>query len=200
MRVINLFGGPGVGKSTVAAGIFRTMKIAGLNVELVTEYAREMVYELRENILKDQLYVLAKQNRRLQRLEAAGIEWAITDSPLLFCQIYSQPDYYAGFQDLVWTVWNSYDNVNVFLRRGDKQSFSTSGRRQSSLEEAASYDGKIWSLLTGNNVLFDSFFVDTDDLDQVISEFLVPDLKKSAAVFNSLPLSGIQDPSIQVHP
>jgi adenylate kinase family enzyme len=65
MKVINLFGGPGSGKSTLAAGLFERMKIQGLSVELVTEYAKDMVWERRGNILDDQLYILAKQHRRL---------------------------------------------------------------------------------------------------------------------------------------
>lgn len=48
MKVINLFGGPGIGKSTLAAGLFEHMKIAGFNVELVNEYAKDMVWEQRE--------------------------------------------------------------------------------------------------------------------------------------------------------
>lgn len=55
MKVINLFGGPGSGKSTLAAGLFERMKIQGLSVELVTEYAKDMVWERRGNILDDQL-------------------------------------------------------------------------------------------------------------------------------------------------
>ncbi len=45
LKVINLWAGPGAGKSTTAAGLFNLMKIRGYNVELVTEFAKEMVYE-----------------------------------------------------------------------------------------------------------------------------------------------------------
>jgi hypothetical protein len=36
MKVINLFAGPGCGKSTLAAGIFSLLKFHGVLVELVT--------------------------------------------------------------------------------------------------------------------------------------------------------------------
>ena len=36
MQIINIWGGPGVGKSTAAAGLFYEMKKLQLNVELVT--------------------------------------------------------------------------------------------------------------------------------------------------------------------
>jgi ATP:corrinoid adenosyltransferase len=67
MKVINIFAGPCAGKSTTAAGLFYLMKVSGYNVELVTEYAKDMTWEGRHNILGDQLYILAKQNRRLER-------------------------------------------------------------------------------------------------------------------------------------
>ena len=45
MKVINLFGGPGCGKSTTAADLFARMKLRGLSVELVTEYAKDVVWD-----------------------------------------------------------------------------------------------------------------------------------------------------------
>jgi len=39
-KVINLFAGPGAGKSTTAAGLFAEMKRANVDVELVTEYVK----------------------------------------------------------------------------------------------------------------------------------------------------------------
>jgi len=88
MLVINIFGGPGVGKSTLAAEVFAHFKKNKLNIELVTEYAKDLVWEERNNILKDQLYILAKQNRRLERLRNKGIDVVVTDSPLLLGKIY----------------------------------------------------------------------------------------------------------------
>ena len=64
MYVINLFGGPSTGKSTLAALLFGTLKSKyDLNCEYVNEYAKDLVYEKRNQILlKDQLYIFAKQN------------------------------------------------------------------------------------------------------------------------------------------
>ena len=38
--VINLFGGPGVGKSTLCASVFAKLKIMGIDCEMATEYAK----------------------------------------------------------------------------------------------------------------------------------------------------------------
>ena len=44
-KIINLYGGPGVGKSTTAAGLFYKMKIAGYSCELAYEWIKLKVYE-----------------------------------------------------------------------------------------------------------------------------------------------------------
>ena len=42
--VINLIGSPGTGKSTLASELFSKMKWQGYDVELVSEYAKELVW------------------------------------------------------------------------------------------------------------------------------------------------------------
>ena len=48
--VINLFGGPGAGKSTCAMEICSELKKHGLSAEYVQEYAKELVYENRMDL------------------------------------------------------------------------------------------------------------------------------------------------------
>ena len=43
--VVNLFAGPGTGKSTAAAQIFQALKWQRFSCELVTEFAKEKVWE-----------------------------------------------------------------------------------------------------------------------------------------------------------
>lgn len=116
MKVINLFGGPGTGKSTTAAGVFNRMKVMGYNVELTTEYAKDMVWEGRDNVLSDQLYILAKQHRKLHRLQGK-VDWVIMDSPIVLGLMYKPEGYYENFEPLVMEMWDSYDNVNFLLER-----------------------------------------------------------------------------------
>lgn len=58
--VINLWGGPGCGKSTTMARIFSELKVKGYNVEMVSEFAKDLVYEKRDETMKDELYIFAK--------------------------------------------------------------------------------------------------------------------------------------------
>lgn len=82
MKVINLLSGPGAGKSTTAAGLFYQMKLKGINVELITEYAKDMTWEERYNTLSNQLYIFAKQYSRQLRVKNK-VDYIVTDSPLL---------------------------------------------------------------------------------------------------------------------
>lgn len=139
MKVINFIAGPGAGKSTVAAGLFHVMKRAGDNVELVSEYAKDMTWEERGNILLDQMYILAKQNRRLKRLEGK-VAYTITDSPLILGMIYAAPSYYQNFLPLVREVYDSYDNELFMIER--TKAYKKVGRNQTK-EEAIEIDKKI---------------------------------------------------------
>jgi protein-disulfide isomerase len=42
---VNLFGGPGTGKSTLCAGIFSQLKIKGIDCEMALEYVKDLVWE-----------------------------------------------------------------------------------------------------------------------------------------------------------
>lgn len=67
MLIVNLFGAPGAGKSTGAAYIFSQLKMLGVNAELVTEFAKDKVWENSVDVLNDQMYVFSKQHHRISR-------------------------------------------------------------------------------------------------------------------------------------
>lgn len=140
--VINLFAGPGAGKSTTAAGVFHQMKKAGLSVELVTEYAKDRVWEEHYSVFSDQLYLLAKQNRRLRRL-IGKVDYVITDSPLLLGQAYATADIDAIKYITTW-AFNKYDNLNIFIKR--TKPYDTRGRNET-YDEALEVDEKVYKLL-----------------------------------------------------
>ena len=91
MLVINLWGAPGSGKSTTAAGLFFLMKINKFKVELVTEYAKDLVWDRRDSMFGNQLSIFSEQNWRLHRLRDHGVDYVITDSPLFLPVFYKPP-------------------------------------------------------------------------------------------------------------
>ena len=50
MLIVSLCGQPGVGKSTGSAYVFSKLKMAGVNAELVTEFAKDKVWERNEKL------------------------------------------------------------------------------------------------------------------------------------------------------
>ena len=127
MKVINLAGQPSAGKSTTAAGLFYLMKHAGLNVELIDEYAKQMTWEKRFGTLADQLYILAKQNRKLERLRGQ-VDYVISDSPLFLGRIYNQSNKLPSLNSFIMEVFNSYDNLNFIIQ--PHKPYRTVGRNQ----------------------------------------------------------------------
>lgn len=97
--LVNLFGGPGVGKSTLAAGLFHALKIKGVETELVTEFAKDLVWDGSLEVMRDQLYIFATQRHRLWRL-LGKVQVVITDSPMLL-SLYYAPFKSAEFNALV---------------------------------------------------------------------------------------------------
>ena len=153
MKVINIFGGPCAGKSTTAAGLFYEMKKLGLEVELVTEYAKDLVWEKRHNVLEDQIYVFAKQQRRIARLKDHHIDWVITDSPISLGLVYTDSSKLSkNFFDLVMEVFNSYHNHNFLLSRN--VAYNPVGRNQGNEQEALLFDRKVHSLLNQYQVSY----------------------------------------------
>ena len=146
MKVINLFGGPCTGKSTTASLLFGKMKLQGLNVALVQEYAQEAIWEQRQNLLDDQIYIFAKQQRRLSRLQGHGLDWVITDSPLPLSVVYLKPNMLSdNFEYLVREVWEKYQNWNFLLTRNWE--YNPQGRNQKLSTEADEFHKKVTDLL-----------------------------------------------------
>lgn len=115
MRVLNLIGQPGAGKSTLAAGIFWLLKTRHYNVELVTEYTKDAIYEGSGFVLEDELLVFAEKYRRIKRL-SGSVELAITDSPLMNAVFYDR-SFGAEGRAFFRRVAERFDNRYVFVRR-----------------------------------------------------------------------------------
>ena len=168
MKVINLFGGPGSGKSTTAAGLFYFMKLRHISVELVTEYAKDLVWSNRlEDMLDQQEYIFAKQNHRIHRLRGK-VDYAIVDSPLLLSYAYPKANEEQkgvekwpaidAFLEFVVKVYSTYTNENFYLMRPDSYQ---EGGREHDIEQAKRIDDIVSQTLTDLKVPF--FIVPTNE-------------------------------------
>lgn len=145
MICVNIFGGPSSGKTTTAAGLFHFMKLNHINVELIPEYAKSLLYSNRLEDMQDQQeYIFAKQNHMLHRLREK-VEYAIVDSPTLLSYCYTTWNAHPwpardAFKAFVWASFNTYNNLNIYLIRPDE--YQTEGRLQT-LEQARQIDDNV---------------------------------------------------------
>ena len=88
--IINCYyGGPGAGKSTKAMELCADAKKEQRNVELVTEYVKQWVWENRKPVSLDQFYFFAKQSRKEYSL-IGKVDEIFTDSPVSLIAYYTK--------------------------------------------------------------------------------------------------------------
>lgn len=87
---INFYGGPGVGKSTLAARVYADLARAGVvSVEIVREFVKPWAYEGQKLDVFDQVYTFGNQLWAEHRLFKAGVQVIVTDSPVLLQCVYT---------------------------------------------------------------------------------------------------------------
>ena len=166
-KVINMFGGPGSGKSRTAAYVYSKLKSLDINCELVREYVKKWAWE---DILPnkyDQLYITGKQSKT-EHMLFGKVDYIITDCPLHMGVFYEQK--YYGTQ-IVEQAVNEFiklaesdgiEYVNFMLRRESK--YNESGRFASE-EEARNTDIELRQYLNDINVPYVE--INRNDLDVV---------------------------------
>lgn len=171
-KIINLFGGPGVGKSTTATGLFSWMKQNKYSVEYVSEFAKELSWEGATSQLENQAHVFAEQFRRQWRL-VDQVEYVITDSPLLLSSVYfeyyfnrsKQALFSDSYKELAIKYFDStyseFNNIEIIINRN--KDYVTQGRNQT-LEEAIVIDDIIKSKVIAPNLITNS----QDSIQEII--------------------------------
>lgn len=177
MLVVNLFGAPGAGKSTGAAYIFSQLKMLGVNAELVTEFAKDKVWENNTEVLSNQTYVFGKQHFRISRC-ANKVDVIVTDSPLLLSAIYNRSELLGeDFNNLVAKIFKSYNSVNYFIERS--KPYNPVGRLQTE-QESDGIANEIKAMLERYDVPFFEIAGNTRGYDTVVEHIytkVIPETK-----------------------
>lgn len=154
-KVINLYGGPGTGKSTTAGAMFAEMKYRGINCEYVQEYAKDKAWEFGTNhlgvpkVFQAQEYIFGKQHFRLRRC-AQDVDIIVTDCPLFLGLIYIPEDFpIPSLRTAIREAYDMYDNLDIFLVR--TKPYNTKGRFQTE-EEAKDLDVDVKRMLEAQSV------------------------------------------------
>jgi nicotinamide riboside kinase len=169
-NVINIFGGPGVGKTTLASEIFVILKKMGFECANIGEYAKDKTREKNLIALSNQIYIFAKQQYRMY-LVAKEADYLICDSPLLLSAIYGKVKKKDPFYKLILQEFNKYDNLNIFINRSDNIEYNPVGRNQS-YEEALKVDAKVKKFLDKENIKYITYNIDDEFDDQLYEKIL----------------------------
>lgn len=167
--IINLFCGPGGGKSTQGSGLFTEMKKKHMDVEITYEFPKIVAWEENFQAVKDQFYITANQHRNISRLYGK-VKYIIVDSPIILGLVYKDrysktPEYPAMFYDetfdqFVLSLFKKYNSLNILLKRNDS-TYNEKGRFQD-LTEAKDIDADIENKLITYNIPYITF--DVNDL------------------------------------
>lgn len=165
--IVNIFGAPGAGKSTGAAYIFSKLKMRGVDTELVTEFAKDKVWEQNPAPFQNQMYMFGKQAFRISRC-AGKVDVIVTDSPLpLSIHYNNDPRLTNNFNQTVMDVFNSYNNVCYFLKR--IKPYNPNGRNQTE-QESDLMSNEIYSMINNYGITCKVFNGCEEDYDKIVDE------------------------------
>jgi len=173
-KIINIFGGPGIGKSSIAAGITYKLKRNHISCDQPYEFPKLLAWDDNHSAIQDQLYVLANQHRGIVK-SYGKVDYIVLDSPILLSLTYR--NYYKGteypsslygesFDKMVLDTFNQYDNINIVLDRAD--GVHNNDERYQNLEESKELDIVIENSLMENNIPFHKIKVNDNTVDNIM--------------------------------
>jgi hypothetical protein len=175
--IVNLFSGPGSGKSTSAAYLYAALKARGENCELVREYVKDWAWENRRIGPYDQLYFMGKQIRK-ETLLLNKVEFIITDSPVELSAFYASKYAPIAIQGAVNGAVEGYlaqldaDGHRVVnLRLTRSKPYNGEGRYQTE-EEAVALDNEIQTFFWKRGVFMAAVATDFHFLDQIADSLI----------------------------
>jgi len=165
--IVNLIGGPGIGKSTISALIYAKLKLHDNKfvVEYVQEFAKQLVWTKNFDVLNNQYYVTQYQYKLLKQMNGE-VDYIVTDGPIcqgLYYNLHNKDNIsnIDKTEKFILASHNEFHNLNIFLKRGTFE-YESQGRLQTE-EEAREIDIILKHLLKQNNVAFVDFDANSSD-------------------------------------
>lgn len=136
--VVNFFGGPGCGKSTLAYELVGKLKRNDFKAELVVEHAKWLTYSHNMRELNNQVCLLSQDNYRIELL-CNQVDIVVLDGSMLNTLAYGTDEL---SRKLAVELYNQYNNIGYVLPR--KQAYIKYGRKESK-EQAEALDKVIFN-------------------------------------------------------
>lgn len=177
-KIINLFGGPGIGKSSIAAGLTYKLKKQHITCDNPYEFPKLLAWDENHSAIRDQLFVLANQHRGIVK-SYGKVDYIILDSPILlsltYKNVYKSNEYPAilygdAFDKMVLDIYNQYDNINILLKRSEGK--HNNSERYQNLEESVELDNIIEDSLINNNLPYHVINVNGNTVKNILKLIL----------------------------
>lgn len=168
MKIINVIGSPGLGKSTLAYRLAGKMKASGYNVEYVNEFAKDRVYEQNSIALDCQPYIFGNQLYKTEILEKK-VDYVIVDSSILLSVIYNKK-WPESFNRSVIDIYKQLNCVTLYLDGQRNYQYDDRGRIHSE-SESDKINRQIEELLIKENIEYttiDQYSIKYEELLKII--------------------------------
>lgn len=169
--LINFIAAPSAGKSTMASLAFVRLKIDHNKTELVQEYAKELVWAGKLDVLSNQWYVSNKQYKMLKAVYGK-VDYLVTDSPLILGGYYNRhyPDNICDRQKtekMIFEKNNEFNNVYIFLKRNHDLPFEKEGRVHTE-QDAVKIEKELKEMLEELKLKYLEVVSDVNNMDSII--------------------------------
>lgn len=175
-KIVNLFGGPGIGKSSIASGLTYKLKKNHITCDNPYEFPKMLAWDENYSAISDQLYVLANQHRGIVK-SYGKVDYIILDSPVMLSLIYK--DYYnaqrnsdypsrlykENFDNMILDIHNGYESINILLKRVEGN--HNNKERYHNLEESIELDAMIEDSLKLHNIEYHIVEVGDNTLNDI---------------------------------
>ncbi|MDE2417654.1 MAG: hypothetical protein KGN32_07595 [Burkholderiales bacterium] len=173
-KVINIIGGPGSDKSLIASAIILYLHLHNKTVETIPDYAKSLVWQKNYEVLKNQYFIAQRQDEMLSLLDGQ-VQFLMTECALPQVLYYNEnyPDNICDItktraQILEW--YQQYDNVNIFVERGDKKYVHT-GRFQDE-EQARAIDRGLRALMEREKIPYTVLQPNVQEINAFVATLL----------------------------
>lgn len=148
-KIINLVGGPGAGKSSVALSLAGKMKMSGMSADYVREFVKNWAYEGRKVQSHEQLEIFHGQSSS-ERPLYGNVEYAVSDSPLCLSEIYEKHYFGTDLTRGLYYEWMKIfkDVTPIFFKIERSKAYVQEGRYETE-SQAKEMDVKIHDKISG---------------------------------------------------
>jgi hypothetical protein len=172
-KLVNLFGGPGAGKSSIASGITYKLKKNHITCDNPYEFPKLLAWDENKEAIKDQFFIAGNQHRGIAK-SYGKVDYIVIDSPILFSLVYTgyydkgypSDRYGESFFNFIVDLHNSYDNINILLERSDGN--HNEKERYQTLNESLEIDKIIKGILDDNNIPYHTVKVGKNTVKEIM--------------------------------